>query len=74
MLIGYGRAVFADQGLEQQCIALQEAGCEKIFTDSSETNDNKSALAAALAQLQPGDTLVVPGLDRIGRTMKRGEC
>lgn len=70
MIIGYGRAVFLDQNLEQQCIALQEAGCEKKFTDSGELSSKKSALAAALSQLQTGDTLVVPALDRLGRTMK----
>ncbi len=44
------------------------AGCDPIFTEKmSGKRDDRPQLAAALADLEPGDTLTVWKLDRLGR-------
>ncbi|HEY2155810.1 MAG TPA: recombinase family protein [Isosphaeraceae bacterium] len=71
MLVGYARVSTEDQNLDLQKDALQEAGCEKLFTDvASGAQDERSGLAEAIAFLRPGDTLVVWKLDRLGRSLK----
>lgn len=71
MLIGYERVSSSDQVLDLQHDALKEAGCEHIFSEKlSGANAIRPELAAVLAFLRPGDTLVVWRLDRLGRTLK----
>lgn len=71
MLIGYGRVSTNDQNLILQKDALENAGCEKIFTDtSSGANIERTGLAQTLTQLRTGDVLVVWKLDRLGRNLK----
>ncbi|MHC9292030.1 recombinase family protein [Mycobacterium sp. LTG2003] len=67
-LVGYARVSTSRQTTEQQVAALQSAGCDPIFTEkmSGKRND-RPQLAAALAELDEGDTLVVWKLDRLGR-------
>ncbi|MGL5823391.1 MAG: recombinase family protein [Nocardioides sp.] len=69
--IGYARVSTADQNLERQIDALTAAGCRKIFADKK---SGKTALRPELnachAFLDPGDTLVVPSLDRYGRSLQ----
>jgi len=66
MLIGYARVSTTDQTL-----ALQQAGCSKIFTDTaSGALAERKGLADALSYVRPGDTLVVWKLDRLGRSLK----
>lgn len=71
MLIGYARVSTQDQTLDLQTDALKQAGCEKIFTDTtSGAKAERPGLQAAMEQLRAGDTLVVWRLDRLGRTLK----
>lgn len=71
MLIGYIRVSTNDQNTDLQRIALQSADCELIFEDriSGKISD-RPGLKKALRCLQPGDTLVVWKLDRLGRSMR----
>ena len=49
---------------------LAEAGCPRIFADKlSGKNADRPELAACLDYLRPGDTLVVPSLDRLSRSL-----
>ena len=68
--IGYARVSTGDQDLALQRDALTAAGCTRLFEDtiSGKTTD-RPGLAACLDRLEPGDTLVVWRLDRLGRNM-----
>ena len=69
-LIGYARVSTSGQLLDRQQRALAEAGCLRIFADKlSGKNANRPELAACLDYLRPGDTLVVPSLDRLSRSL-----
>jgi len=69
MLIGYARVSTLDQTLALQQDALQQAGCEHIFTDTvSGSVTDRPGLTQALSHLRAGDTLVVWRLDRLGRS------
>ena len=75
MLIGYMRVSKSDgsQLLHLQRGALLEAGVEpaRIYEDlGSGRKDDRPGLAACLKALQPGNTLVVWKLDRLGRDLK----
>ncbi|MFI6959894.1 recombinase family protein [Nocardia sp. NPDC050408] len=51
--------------------ALTAAGCQRTFTDKkSGENAEREELRACLDYLRPGDTLVVPSLDRLGRSLQ----
>lgn len=70
MKIGYARVSTHEQNLELQVDALEEAGCEKVFTDEvSGSADERPGLQEALDYLREGDTLVVWKLDRLGRSL-----
>lgn len=70
MRIGYARVSTTDQNLNLQRDALTAAGCERIFTDViTGSSTERSGLTQALAAPQPGDTLVVWKLDRLGRSL-----
>ncbi len=75
MLIGYTRVSKSDgtQTLDLQRDALLAAGVapEQIYADrASGRQDDRPGLATCLQVLQPGDTLVVWKLDRLGRNLK----
>ena len=75
MLIGYMRVSKHDgsQNLNLQKDALIEAGVDKnrIYYDmASGKNDARPGLVECLKALQPGNTLVVWKLDRLGRDLK----
>ena len=63
-----------DQDIALQVDALRAAGCEArdIYTDHGVSGKlaKRPGLDKALARLQPGDTLVVWKLDRLGRSLK----
>ena len=68
--IGYARVSTSGQLLDRQQHALAEAGCLRIFADKlSGKNADRPELAACLDYLRPGDTLVVPSLDRLSRSL-----
>ncbi len=68
--IGYARVSTTDQTTAQQVDALRAAGCEEVYQDvTSGATTSRAGLDAALEILQPGDTLVVTRLDRLGRSM-----
>lgn len=75
MLIGYVRVSKSDgsQTLSPQRDALLAAGVEpsRIYEDrASGRQDDRPGLIACLKALQPGNTLVVWKLDRLGRDLK----
>ena len=75
MLIGYMRVSKSDgsQILDLQENALLEAGIDKnrIYKDlNSGRKDERKGLSECIKALQPGNTLVVWKLDRLGRDMK----
>ena len=70
MLIGYARVSTQEQNLNLQKDALQQAGCNKIFTDTaSGVKAERKGLDEALRYVRNGDTLVVWRLDRLGRSL-----
>jgi len=71
VLIGYARVSTQDQTLALQQDALQQAGCERVFTDTaSGASSERMGLEAALGHARAGDTLVVWKLDRLGRSLR----
>lgn len=70
MLIGFARVSTQEQTLNLQRDALQQAGCERIFTDTvSGSKVERPGLDDALEQLRSGDILVVWRLARLGRSL-----
>ena len=72
-LIGYARVSTSGQLLDRQQHALAEAGCLRIFADKLSGKDadrpDRPELAACPDYLRPGDTLLVPSLDRLSRSL-----
>jgi DNA invertase Pin-like site-specific DNA recombinase len=69
-LIGYARVSTSGQLLDRQQHALAEAGCLRVFADKLSGKDaDRPELAACLDYLRPGDTLVVPSVDRLSRSL-----
>jgi DNA invertase Pin-like site-specific DNA recombinase len=70
MLIGYARISTHDQTLNLQQDALQQASCNKIFTDTaSGAKTERKGLEEALNYVRKGDTFVAWRLDRLGRSL-----
>jgi DNA invertase Pin-like site-specific DNA recombinase len=70
-LLGYARVSTNDQQPRLQVDALERAGCYRVFTETaSGTRSDRPTLEQLLDQLQPGDTLVVWKLDRLGRSLR----
>src|SRR5262249_28649470 len=71
-LIGYARVSTTDQDLSVQLEAVRQAGCRDawIFRDTTAGAPTaRPGLEACLRALEPGDTLGVWRLDRLGRSM-----
>ncbi|MFF9128409.1 recombinase family protein [Streptomyces sp. NPDC014889] len=69
--VGYARVSTKGQLLDRQIAALEVAGCVRVFTDKkSGKNAEREELWKCLDYLRPGDTLVVPSLDRLGRSIQ----
>lgn len=69
--IGYARVSTQDQCLDLQRDALRSAQCDRVFEDNglSGADTKRPGLTKALRALNPGDTLVVWRLDRLGRSI-----
>ncbi len=68
--IGYCRVSTVDQVTNLQREALEHAGCTSIYEDKvSGAKTSREQLDACLRALQPGDTLIVWKLDRLGRSL-----
>ena len=71
MKVGYARVSTREQDLNMQVIALEEAGCGKIYEEIvSGAKSERPILDSLLKQLRAGDVLVVWKLDRLGRSLK----
>ena len=69
--IGYARVSTGEQKMDLQLDALEDAKCEKVFTDTlSGATADRPGLEEAIEYARPGDTLVVWRLDRFGRSLK----
>ncbi|MEB3361088.1 MAG: recombinase family protein [Synechococcaceae cyanobacterium] len=68
--LGYARCSTNQQDATRQLQALEAAGCEPVLLEhaSGKTLD-RPVLNEVLELLQPGDTLVIHELDRLGRSM-----
>jgi DNA invertase Pin-like site-specific DNA recombinase len=68
---GYARASSTDPDVVAQRASLRAAGCTKIVTEiaSAKSRRRGAKLAALLAELQAGDSVVVTRLDRFGQSM-----
>jgi DNA invertase Pin-like site-specific DNA recombinase len=72
MLVGYARVSTQDQDTELQRVALDVAGCERIFRETaSGAQRDRPELSAAIDFMREGDTLVVWKLDRLARSIKQ---
>lgn len=73
MIIGYARTSTLDQkaGLEAQQRDLEEAGCERVFTEQVSSVDlpKREKLEEAIAFAREGDVLLVTKLDRLARSV-----
>ncbi|MFI5774194.1 recombinase family protein [Streptomyces sp. NPDC051658] len=71
VLLGYARVSTKGQNLDRQIALLEGVGCARIFTDKkSGKNAERPELWNALDYARPGDTIVVPSLDRLGRSIQ----
>ena len=72
MRLGYARVSKSkDQQTAPQILALNDAGCHKIFEESASGGRwDRPELHRVLGQLRAGDTLVVWKLDRLSRSLK----
>ncbi|WRZ96420.1 recombinase family protein (plasmid) [Streptomyces sp. NBC_01007] len=69
--VGYARVSTKGQLLDRQIAALNAADCVRVFADKkSGKNAEREELWKCLDYLRPGDTLVVPSLDRLGRSIQ----
>jgi DNA invertase Pin-like site-specific DNA recombinase len=71
MRLGYARVSTDEQTDALQRDALEAAGCERVFSDTASGRyTSRPGLDELLAQLRPGDVLVVWRLDRLGRSLR----
>lgn len=71
-LLGYARVSTDHQSLDAQTDALTAAGVDaaRVYADKltgTSTKEQRPGLAAVLDYARPGDTIVVVGIDRLGR-------
>ena len=70
MKFGYAQVSKGHQSLDIQIQKLEEAGCDKVFSEKvSRAKDDRKQLKELLSRLRSGDTVYVVRLDRLGRRM-----
>jgi len=70
MKIGYARVSTMEQNLDLQVDSLLLHGCSRVVQEKvSSVKKERPILAELLQDLNPGDTLVVWKLDRLGRSL-----
>jgi DNA invertase Pin-like site-specific DNA recombinase len=70
-IFGYARVSTDGQTLAAQDAALHAAGCAKVFAETaSGARTDRAQLRKAIAELGPGDALVVTRLDRLARSTR----
>jgi len=71
-IIGYARVSTKEQDNQLQVEALDNEGCERIFTEkqSGTTTKNRIELANCLNFMRDGDTLLVTRIDRLARSLR----
>jgi DNA invertase Pin-like site-specific DNA recombinase len=71
MRVGYARCSTDEQDLTAQKAALEALGVDRVYTDHGLTGRNRDrpGLREAMAAVRQGDVLVVPKLDRLGRSV-----
>ena len=71
MIYGYARVSTDGQSVTAQVAELTAAGAVKVFREvASGTKTDRAQLARAVAQLEPGDVLLVTQLDRLARSTR----
>jgi len=71
MNYGYARVSTDQQDYEGQLVALNGAGCAKVFAEKeSGAKTERKALARAINALELGDCLIVTKLDRLARSTR----
>jgi DNA invertase Pin-like site-specific DNA recombinase len=71
MKFGYARVSTKEQNLDMQVLALEEAGCDKIYEEVvSGAKAERPILNNLIRQLRPQDVLIIWKLDRLGRSLK----
>ena len=70
MIYGYARVSTNHQDTELQRLALESAGCERIYEEyASGRTANRPVLKELITVMKSGDELIVWKLDRIGRNV-----
>ncbi|MBK3497411.1 recombinase family protein [Viridibacillus sp. YIM B01967] len=73
MKYGYARVSTVSQELEVQLQALENEGCDSIYSEKfTGTKANRPQLQEVLSLLKESDTLVVTKLDRLARNTVEG--
>ncbi|EKK0688195.1 recombinase family protein [Escherichia coli] len=71
MIYGYVRVSTNHQDTELQRLALESAGCERIYEEyASGRTANRPVLKELISVMKSGDELIVWKLDRLGRSMR----
>lgn len=71
MIIGYARVSTAEQSLHAQIDSLDEAGAERVFSETvSGATAKRPELQRMLDQLRQGDVVVVTKYDRLARSLR----
>ena len=69
-LVGYARASTNDQETRLQRDALRKAGAERVYEEKASAVAKRPELERCLANMRPGDVLVVWKLDRLARSLR----
>lgn len=73
-IIGYARTTINDVDLTTQVDQLSDFGCQEIFHETYEVEQNDSTavhLESVIADMQQGDALVICQLHRLGKSTRQ---